>query len=116
MSSSVRRLVAPLVAVVLISAVVAGLWLCHVMKQTPFMAGPERFDICGRTWVGPGYNFDAVQLRGIKAGRLGTVWTWQGKREVWGRRVRVEGDGCGTGVYLNVSDYKFRGYALSRGP
>jgi hypothetical protein len=56
-----------------------------------------------------------VQLEGD--GRIGTVWTWQGRREVWGKRVTILGaDGCGTGLYLRTGPNAFLGYALLGGP
>lgn len=99
----------------LVALLCLALWLCHVMKQTPLMAGPERFGVCGRLWSGPDDGFTAAQL-GPDAVRLGAVWTWQGKREVWGHRV-TEGrvTTCGTGVYLKVSNGQFLGYDLLGG-
>ena len=110
-----RWLVRLLVASVALmgAALIAGLYTCHVLRQTPFMAGPDGLSICGRDFIGPGYVYNGDQLRQDNAERIGTVMTWQGRREVWGRHVTILGaPGCGTGVYLRVGQDTFRGYAL----
>jgi hypothetical protein len=102
---------------VLIVAAVTGLYACHKWHQTPFMAAPDRLSICGREFSGPGSVFTGQQLQQEHDVRIGTVMTWQGHREVWGRHLTVgRAPGCGTGVYLRVSLDVFRGYDLLGGP
>lgn len=101
----------------LLVAVASGLYACHAMRQTPFMAGPDRLSICGRDFGGPGFVFRRQQLLREQDGRIGTVMTWQGRREIWGRHLTIGGvPGCGTGVYLRINGDTFRGYGLLGGP
>lgn len=97
------------------AALLGGLYACHVLRQTPFMAGPDRISICGRDYVLPGGTFPREELGATRLTRIGSVMTWQGRREVWGQRGPAEPE-CGTGVYLRVGSNAFRGYTLSGGP
>lgn len=102
---------------VLLVAAASGLYACHVLRQTPFMAGPDRLSVCGRDFGGPGYVFHREQLAQEHDARIGTVRTWQGRREIWGKHLTIGGaPGCGTGVYLRVNGDTFRGYGLRGGP
>jgi hypothetical protein len=100
-----------------VAAAAAALWACHVLHQTPFMAGPDRISVCGRYFAGPGNVYRLKQLEQEQDAAIGTVVTWQGRREVWGRHLTVFGvPGCGTGVYVRVGRDTFRGYGLLGGP
>lgn len=96
-------------------ALSVGAVLMASWHQAPWQPAPDRISICGRDFSGPGDHYARQDL--IAARRLGAVWTWQGKREVWGQRVRLLGaEGCGTGVYLRTGNDSFRGYSLQGGP
>lgn len=87
------------------------------LHQIPGAAGPSRIEICGRTFTGPGTSSTAAEVRARLMTRIGSVPTWQGRREVWGQQVTVSGaPGCGTGVFLKTGPDAFLGYALSGGP
>lgn len=104
---------------ILLLVVLAGsaLFACHRWHQTPFMATPERFSLCGRDWSGPGHHYSRDQVQQSGAHRIGQIWTWQGRRQVWGQRTTVLGaQSCGTGVYLRLGANDFRGFALLGGP
>lgn len=112
----VRRLGWALVSLVT-TGLVLVIWVMASWNQAPWQAGPDRLSICGRDFKGPGYTYSQSQLRREGGVRLGTVRTWQGKREVWGRPQTIGGvAGCGTGVYLRTGSETFRGYALLGGP
>jgi hypothetical protein len=103
--------------VVVLVLVVSALYACDVLRQTPFMAGPDRLTICGRDFAGPGDVYRREQLLQDRDSRIGTVMIWQGRREIWGRHLTIGGaTGCGTGVYLRVAGDRFRGYAPLGGP
>jgi hypothetical protein len=104
-------------ALVVAVLAVAGLFACHRMHQTPFMGTPERISVCGRTYSGPGTHETLTTLTSAGAHPVERVWTWQGRREVWGQRLTLgEATSCGTGVYLRVGPNDFRGFALLGGP
>jgi hypothetical protein len=89
----------------------------HQLHQLPGAAGPGRIEICGRTFIGPGTRYTTADMTLRQGAKIGSVKTWSGSREVWGRHVTIGGlPGCGTGVYLRTGSDEFRGYALSGGP
>jgi hypothetical protein len=106
-----------LAATLLLVLAGSALFACHRLHQTPFMATPERLSICGREFSGPGFTYSLRQVQSAGAKQIGTIWTWQGRRQVWGHRVTLGlAPGCGTGVYLRVGSETFRGFALLGGP
>ena len=112
-----RRLVVSVIGIaVLVAGGVVGV-RSHQLHQLPGAAGPGQVVVCGRTFVGPGTTRSSEDMRNRGATRIGSVPTWQGAREVWGRHVTIGGaPGCGTGVYLRTGSTTFLSYALSGGP
>lgn len=105
------------------AAVVVGVLACgalfagHVIHQTPFMSAPDRISTCGRDYSGPGTDGTLAVVKRSGAHVIDHIWTWQGRREVWGQRVTIYGSrSCGTGVYLRVRQNSFRAYGLMGGP
>jgi hypothetical protein len=102
-----RRLLIVLGTVIVLgtAALVVGyFWL----DQSPVDDAPGTIEACGHTYVNPSDH--GVQRRDIDAQGLtvqARVWTWQGKRSVWGN------PGCGNEVYLRVGANDFRGYNLA---
>jgi hypothetical protein len=98
-------------------ALLVVMYLTWAWHEAPWGAKPDRLHFCGRYFGYPGATVPKVRVQLEGDGRIGTVWTWQGRREVWGKRVTILGaDGCGTGLYLRTGPNAFQGYALLGGP
>ena len=105
-----RRLLLLLMVLLAGGVVVASVALSR-LHQSPFEKTPSELDACGRTYVlpAPGSTTrSAVEEQGLTV--QDHVWTWQGKKAVWGKR---DASGCGTSVYLQVAGDEFHSYNLS---
>ena len=108
-----RRLMLLLVLLVAGAVVFVALALGR-LHQSPFDKTPSELSACGRTYVLPapqGVARSVVEGQGLTV--QDHVWTWQGKKSVWGTRGA---DGCGSNVYLQISGNDFRSYNLSGSP
>lgn len=84
------------------------------LHQSPFDKTPSELKACGRTYVLPapqGVSRAVVEDQHLTV--QDHLWTWQGKREVWGSKGATS---CGTNVYLKVGGDDFRSYNLSGSP
>ena len=108
-----RRLLLLLVLIAVGGVIAASLALAR-LHQSPWDNTPSEFKACGRTYVLPapqGVARSFVEDQGLTV--QDHVWTWQGKREVYGKNV---GSSCGTNVYLKVGGNDFHSYNLSGKP
>ena len=109
----IRRLLL-LVMVVLVGGVIAASVALARLHQSPWDDTPSEFKACGRTYVLPapqGVARSIVEGQGLTV--QDHVWTWQGKREVWGKDLAGS---CGSNVYLRVAGNDFRSFNLSGTP
>jgi hypothetical protein len=84
------------------------------LHQSPWDKTPSQLKACGRTYVLPAPQ--GVSRSVVEDQRLTVqdhVWTWQGKRSVWGTK---QSGSCGTNVYLQVGGNEFHSYNLSGTP
>jgi hypothetical protein len=85
--------------------------------QWPGEAGPDRISVCGRDYIGPGYQYTLAQVTQQGNVHVGVTPSLRGDLPVWGRReTPVGASGCGTGVYVQVGSNDFRGYSMLGGP
>ena len=84
------------------------------LHQSPWDKTPSQFQACGRTYVLPApQGVQRSVVDGLGLTEQAHIWTWQGKRSVWGKHLASS---CGTNVYLKVGGNDFRSYNLSGGP
>jgi hypothetical protein len=103
-----------LVIVVAAAAVVFLSIALTRLHQAPWDKTPSQFHACGRTYVLPAHQSVArsiVEGQGLSVQQH--VWTWQGRRAVWGTKL---GTSCGTNAYLQIGGNEFRSYNLSGTP
>jgi len=105
-----RRLLL-LVMVLGVGVVVALSVALSRLHQSPFDKTPSELRVCGKTYVLPAPQAASrgfVEHQGLTV--QAHVWTWQGKRAVWGADTAV---GCGNNIYLEIAGNDFRSYSLS---